>query len=149
MQLKEILYVSGYITQENFILGRTLGELERVLGFQFGRLRAGAAIARLSRIPAPEEFELAAYSNVAEHRFERPADLNLSKLKALVIDNWKSETRTLVKVLPNTPHHPEMNSDQQYPPGLGAPQWKLTSRIPAVVVAILGNYPSQRYVPVP
>jgi hypothetical protein len=43
----------------------------------------------------------------------------------------------LVKVMPNTPHAEHMENDEQYPPGLGVPQWKLTSKINAEVVAII------------
>jgi hypothetical protein len=37
-------------------------------------------------------------------------------------------TNRLVKVLPNTPHSELMNYDEQYPPGHGVPQWKLTTK---------------------
>lgn len=33
--------------------------------------------------------------------------------------------------------HRTVNDDDQYPPGWGIPQWKLTSPLPAQVVAVI------------
>lgn len=139
MHLHEIISVKGCITQEHFIKGKSLSELERLLGFQSGRLANGAVIAVLTQMPTAQQFELLGYSQVAEHRFRGTDGLNVDKLKELVLKETFTLAghKRLVKVTANTPHSNLLDNDTQYPPGLGVPQWKLTSRLSARVVAIL------------
>lgn len=141
MHLHEIISVKGCITQEHFIKGKSLPELERLLGFQKGRLANGAVVAVLIQMPTANQFELLGYSQVAEHRFgsTATAGLDKEKLKEIVLrDSFTlAGTKRLVKVTANTPHSDLLDRDTQYPPGLGVPQWKLTSRVSARVVAIL------------
>jgi hypothetical protein len=47
--------VSGYVTQERFLLGRTAADIERALGLPFGSLRSGCRVLRLQRQPGPSE----------------------------------------------------------------------------------------------
>lgn len=116
-------------------------ELESILGFHKDRLKAGVVIAALMQSPATNQFELLAYTQVAGHKINDDSfkSLDVNKLKEMV----RKETFTtvgvnrLVKVMPNTPHAEHMENDEQYPPGLGVPQWKLTSKINAEVVAII------------
>ena len=49
----------------------------------------------------------------------------------------------LVKVIANTPHNNHLDSDDQYPPGLGVPQWKLKERVSAWVVDVV--HPGEIY----
>ena len=48
----------GVVTQRKFVLGRTLPEVERVLGLPAGSLAQGADVYELARLPAADEFEL-------------------------------------------------------------------------------------------
>lgn len=141
MQLHEIIQVKGCITQEKYIKGKSPRELERLLGFHKGRLDAGAVIAVLIQLPVPNQFELLGYSQVAEHRFNEDAikGLSVSTLKELVVRESFTLVgpKRLVKIIPLMNHDRLMSSDLQYPPGLGVPQWKLTSRLSARVVEIL------------
>jgi hypothetical protein len=47
--------VSGYVTQEKFLAGRTPSEIESMLGLPFGSLRDGCRVFRLHRQPGPSE----------------------------------------------------------------------------------------------
>ena len=51
MKIGESISVSGYITKEKFIAGRTLAEVEKILGFHPGRLSQGMAMAVLMELP--------------------------------------------------------------------------------------------------
>jgi hypothetical protein len=141
MHPHEIIQVKGCITQERYIKGKTLPELERLLGFNQGRLSNGAVVAVLIQMPTEQQFDLLGYSQVAEHRFNGDAvsGLDVNKLKQLVLKETFTlvGNKRLVKVIANTPHNPELTNEQQYPPGEGVPQWKLTSRVSARVVDIV------------
>ena len=52
MKINDIMLVRGCITQEHYIKGRSLGELERILGFEKGRLENGIIVAALIQLPA-------------------------------------------------------------------------------------------------
>jgi len=146
MNVHDFVLLSGYVSKDKFLRGRTIEEMERILGYRQGRFRAGIAVARLGRLPLLSEFELAAYSLTAEHRYRQPGGLNIAKLKEMALASWSlTGLESLVKVLVNTPHDPGADSDWQYPPGSGAPQWKLTVKLPGSVVDVINAYPGGRY----
>jgi hypothetical protein len=106
------------------------------------------AVAALLDLPGTHQFEPAAYSNVAKHRFRTPQDLNIEKLKAEARDGWAiAGGNRLVKVLPAVGHNTAMPDELQYPPGEGAPQWILEVPMRAKVVAVVTGYPQGRYRP--
>jgi hypothetical protein len=112
-------------------------------GFQHRRFHLGIEVIRL---PGLAEFDLAAYSMTAEHRYKAPTDLDLTKLKKMAAGSWAlTGPERLVKVRPVVPHVKGMNPDDQYPPGRGAPQWRLTARLQGTVVAIVNGYPDGVY----
>jgi hypothetical protein len=146
MNVGDKTFVSGYVTKDKFILGRTLQEIEKILGFQSGRLQQGIFVLALDRLPQENEFQLAAYSTIAEHHFVLPTDLNIDKIKSNAAASWSlTGPDRLVKVRAVTPHDPNLDLDEQYPPGQGAPQWKLLARIPATCIAVVNGYPDARY----
>lgn len=146
MNVGDLIFVDGYFTQDKFLAGRTLAEIERVLGYQKGRLAEGAFFAVLMELP--NDFELAAYSNVAGHRFEMPGGLDVAKIKANARQSWDmAGLQRLVKACPHTRHNAGIGLDQQYPPGLGVPQWQSRSKLRARVVDIVTAYPDGRYHP--
>jgi len=139
--------VSGCFTKEKFIAGRTLREIEKILGFHSGRLAQGMTVIALEQLPAQNQFDLVGYSNVATHRHQAPGGLDLEKLKAEARASWRtSGFERVVKVLSAIPHDRDMAPDVQYPPGQGAPQW--ISRVPLMgkVVGVVNQYPDGRYV---
>lgn len=132
----KISTIKGYVTQDKFLVGRSLEEIERVLGFHTGRLSRGAVIAKLTSLPGPDEFELAGYSITPGHRHVVPAGLDQQKLKGIAITRWSlAGPARLVKVMPHTNHDPRMDADDQYPVGAGVPQWNLQRLFEGVVVA--------------
>lgn len=141
MNINEMIEVRGCVTQERYLKGRSLPELERLLGFAKGRLDKGIVVATLIQLPTISQFELLGYTQVAEHKFKGidPKKLDVNKLKQMVISEAFTlvGNKRLVKVIANTPHNAKIDNDTQYPPGQGIPQWKLTSLIPARVAAIV------------
>jgi hypothetical protein len=148
MPVGQPLNVSGCVTKDKFIRGKTIEEIEKLIGFHRGRLASGLTVVKLNRLPAMNEFDLAAYSNVATHRLQVPTGLDIDKLKRLAIESWSlSGVDRLVKVLAAIRHDNSMDPDVQYPPGQGIPQWKVTVQIPGVVIAEVAGTPGTRYQP--
>jgi hypothetical protein len=59
--------ISGHVTSENYVLGRTLREAEKNLGLRLNELKDGGFLCRLNRLPKENEFKLApgsGYTNV-------------------------------------------------------------------------------------
>jgi hypothetical protein len=147
MAVGDFISVTGCITKEKFIAGRTAAEIERILGFHPGRLAGGLTVVALLELPATSQFDLAAYSNIATHRFQMPSGLDIEKLKAAAWASWATTGfERLVKVLPATRHDNNLDPDFQYPPGLGAPQWVAKGQLRGKVVGIVTDYPAGRYV---
>ncbi len=147
MWVNKPIDVCGCITQEKYIKGKSLTEIERILGFSNGRLKSGIVVAALMKLPLVTQFELLGYTQVAEHRFNsKPQGLDVVKLKNMVLNNTFSlhGIDRLVKVIPNAGHRSGISNDVQYPPGQGVPQWKLIAQIPARIIAIVK--PGEKYV---
>jgi hypothetical protein len=147
MAVGDLVQVRGYISQDKFLIGRSLDVLERHLGYAKGRLGEGAIFVRLDRLPYPYEFDLAGYSQTAEHRFAPNPNLNVAKLKEMVRERWTpAGADRLIKVWPKKPADLLKNADELYPPGAGIPQWKITcSGIPGTIIAEIP--PGQIYIP--
>jgi hypothetical protein len=130
--------MAGFFTSQGWLLGRSLQELEKLLGYAVGRLTtAGAAVYGFTRVPENAEFELAGYTNSSGGM---PSDPNWAQADR---DAAKYHTNTglhdsetirknaarasmsvkgvnrLVKVMP-------MIDGDSFPPGAGIPQWKVS-----------------------
>jgi len=79
MKIGEVIQVSGCFTKNKFIAGRSLREIEKILGFHPGRFSKGITVVSLTRLPTLQQFQLAGHTNVATHRFKTPTDLNIEK----------------------------------------------------------------------
>lgn len=56
--------MTGLFTSQGWLLGKSLHDLEKLLGYGDGRLStAGAAVYGFTRVPENSEFELAGYTN--------------------------------------------------------------------------------------
>jgi hypothetical protein len=158
----------GCVTQEKYLIGRSLYDIENILGFHFSRLSEGAVVVALGEKPKPHDFEFAGYTQVASHRFEKeygnmpltkPAvgesqtdfNLRINKIKMNIINNvWTlNSTDRLVKIIPVIPHQDKsiLTDEEQYPPGSGVPQWYIKNPIKAEVVGVVLNYPNGVYRP--
>jgi len=127
----DLVFVSGYITKDKFLVGRPLSQIGRDLGIGANRLTKGATFVKLNRLPMPNGFETAAYSITAEHRYQPQSGLDMNRLKRLAYESWKlGGLERLVKVRPTIRHDPEQGLDLQYPIGTGVPQWKILHESP-------------------
>lgn len=158
MQKGESISVSGFITRRINLAGRTLEEVEQLLGYSKKRLASGVIIAALKRLPNQGEYHLAGYSQVAGHHTDEQYGKDLQTkydmkqvTKNLHATEWGlSGLKQLIKVMPMIRHSDEMEKDKDkdkdhyYPPGSGIQQWKLIVPFEAVVVDVVKDYPSGR-----
>ncbi len=143
--------IKGFITQEKFLLGRSLPEIELILGFRSGHFERGARVVALEQIPHVDQFDLAGYSQVAGHRLADQygkIPLDRQKLKEFLVAHVFTTvgSNRLVKVLAMHDIQTSLKNNEQYPSGEGAPQWILLSEIPGRIVAEI-SYPEGRYIP--
>jgi hypothetical protein len=153
--------LSGFFTTQIYLQGKTLSEIEVLVGYDRGRLRQGAWFATAIRLPGVDDFELAGYSMVAAHRIkEQYGDLNnpngkleedaykRKKLNAML--GWSGfGSQRLIKIIPMTGHDPNMSDDYQYPPGSGIPQWRVKRERPILWrgICLVKDYPNGRFIP--
>ena len=57
-----VVAVKGFVTSVKFVQGRSLEQVERILGLIPGELKAGASLLRLNTIPLPYQYELRGYT---------------------------------------------------------------------------------------
>lgn len=147
--------MTGYVTREKFIVGRTPQEMEKILGLPAEELKNGAYILAADRMPTIEEFEPAGYTNTAgqklielnrERYIEEALGNGMSvehaeqswqnqelRLRELALTGISSEgPDRLVKVvkMPEKEEDSAQQSDSPrppkiYPPGLGAVQYNI------------------------
>ena len=144
-------FIRGYVTLDKYIKGHTLREMEALLGFNPGKLSAGAQIFALMRLPTNAEFKLAGYSQLDPRKIEPTQQVakqlnssgwqekDIEKSKNMVRNTlWSlSGSNRLVKVV-------AVNDYVGFKKGTGVPQWELTSDVPATRIASLLNY-NDRY----
>lgn len=163
MQIKKLILNStiqeaGFVTQDKYLRGRTLWEIEKILGFHRGRCEKGLYIARVIQLPSPHQFELKGYTLIPDHQQKdgypgasasgAAPDFDQAKLKRMAYDLWTTQgPPQLIKAIPAIPHSANLDDDFQYPSGWGVPQWKLTSRVNMEVIAFINRYPNGRYMP--
>lgn len=143
------IMISGFVTKEKFVRGRTLAELERLLGYGAGRLSRGLIAAKPLVLPALDGFETKGYSQVPGHRYRQPSGLDNAVVRRLARQSWSmAGPESLVKFLPFIRHSDAAELDEQYPPGAGIPQWRIppARKLPGKVVAVVTAYPGGRYV---
>jgi hypothetical protein len=147
MLVGEIIKVSGCFTKEKFIAGRTLAEMEKILGFHAMRFASGITVAALLELPQINEFDVSGYTNVASHKFRLSAGLDVNVLKKNAMSTWTTMGfERLVKVRPVLQHREDLHPDVQYPPGRGVPQWIAKVPLKARIIAIVTGYPNGRYI---
>jgi hypothetical protein len=142
------MQAKGCFTQDKFIAGKSLRDIEKILGFKEGRLARGGYVYALTRLPEKNEFQVAGYTNVSLHNFKMPKDLNVDVLKRNAMELWELKGwNRLVKVVPIIPHDKTKPDDEQYPHARGVPQWVVTKELPCMVAGALGTYPDGVYTP--
>ncbi len=118
-------------------------EIESRLGFAPSRLSLGAFVAiMIKKLPKEAEFEFLGYTQVAEHHYKTPEGLDIPALKKKFLEGntWGLGLSTPVKIFPIQGADQTRGNDENYPPGSGVPQWKLTIGQEFEVVALVkGN----------
>jgi hypothetical protein len=138
----------GCFTQDKFIAGRTLQQIEKILGFKAGRLVNGGQVYALTQLPRKGQFRVAGYTNVSLHRFAMQPGLDSNVLERNAMEQWTlTGPNRLVKVVPKIPHQSSLSNDEQYPHAAGAPQWEILTELPCKLVGELGGYPNGTYRP--
>jgi len=152
LKLHSIIQRAGFVTQDKFLRGRTLAEIEKILGFHRGRCEKGLFLARVLQLPSPSQFDLKGYTLIAEHQQthgyfgKESPEFDEAKLKQLASQSWTTQgPPQLIKAIPALPHNNDLPDDFQYPSGWGVPQWKLKERINMEVIAFIDRYPNGRY----
>lgn len=151
MKTGDTISRGGFVTQRKFVIGQSLQELERRLGFKRGRFSNGILVAVLTdsqQLPIATDFELRGYSQVADHHHNPSLTdgMDRNTLKNLARQVWeKTGPNSLVKIISITEHDDRIPLDQQYPPGAGVPQWKLVKGLQFDIVAEIKGYPEGRW----
>jgi hypothetical protein len=130
----------GFFTSQRWLLGKTLSEIELLIGYRPGRLSTlGAAVYGFPRVPNNWEFELGGYTNVSGGMAMDPAWVAADRSSAayyaktgtrssetVLKDNARScmtiaGPDRLIKVKPLLE-----DPFDTYPPGRGIPQWRIS-----------------------
>jgi hypothetical protein len=133
-----MITLTGFFTSQAWLRGKTLSEIERLLGYGLGRLSTrGAAVYAFTRVPDDWEFELAGYTNVSGGLKVDASWAAADRAAAPYLNKWglkssqarlKENARAtmtihggnrLIKVKP-------LIDGNNYPPGLGIPQWAVS-----------------------
>lgn len=154
----DMIWTLGYCTQACLLRGKTLGQLEDMLGFRKGRLQNGATILFLQRLPGPDDFQLAGYTYFSDgtqgghklkpeergpYRMERllksehgwsDSDIRRQKEVMLRTKMIIHGYERLAKLCPVTAHI----EGEQYLPGHGVFQVKIARPLPFKVKAKIG-----------
>jgi hypothetical protein len=145
----QIYFTAGFCTHAFLLRGKSLSELDYMLGFRSGRLAAGAALLFLEQSPDADDLELAGYTQFSDGAIQghkvAPQDRAPRRMEALLKseDGWSdAQIRLykqkmigskiviagpdrLAKLVPNTPE--ALHED--YPPGTGVFQVRIRRRL--------------------
>ena len=139
------LDAKGFCTHAFLLRGKSLGDLEGLLGYRRGRLASGATILFLEALPTPGDIQLAGYTYFSDgaaggHKLA-PADRDPYRMESLLkselgwsdtqLRDYKQKMigskivvkghERLAKLVPATGHTP----GEEYPPGTGVFQVKI------------------------
>jgi hypothetical protein len=137
-----IITLRGFFTSQKWLRGRSLSEIELLVGYRAGRLSTlGASVYGFTRVPDYWEFELAGYTNVSGGLEMDPAWVAQEQLAAAYHANTgmagaatrlKNNARSsmtvlgpdrLIKVKPLLE-----DPFDSYPAGHGIPQWRVSKK---------------------
>ena len=153
----------GFVLKLSFIRGQSSAEIEKRIGYRPGRLSSGWALLVLLKKPEVDEFQLGGYTQLSggmvvertrsgvpvkvsidevARADDSAADLRLgtgyAQLKRNALDAMQiSGPDYIVKVMPTMPNVQSMPAEEQYPPGSGIPQWRLTRRQPFICATVV------------
>ena len=147
--------LTGFCTHAFLLRGKSLDDLEDLLGYRRGRLASGATILFLEKLPAPDDIQLAGYTYFSDGAVQghklAPAERDPYRMESLLKSElgWSdaqlrahkqkligtkmviSGHERLAKLVPATGHSP----GEEYPPGKGIFQVKVIRPLPFRVKA--------------
>lgn len=154
----QFIKAKGFVTRLIFVINKSSDQLEDLIGYHRGRLARGWSLLLLKETVAPSEIVLAGYSHFSGGRIGGPQEgltretvethaagfLDMGRVKQSLAESFVIEgPQRIVKVIPATGHDPAMAEPDQYPVGLGIPQWILTAEKTFIVAATV--QPGMRY----
>ena len=136
-----VITLRGFFTSQKWLRGKTLDQMEVLLGYRTGRLSTlGAAVYAFTRAPENWEFEVAGYTNVSGGmsissdwvEADRKAAAYYAKTgmrssETVLKDNARASMtidgeNRLIKIKPLLD-----DPFDTYPPGHGIPQWRVST----------------------
>ena len=163
LKLNDVISLGGFVTKRISIQNKSLVEIERILGYNRGRLALGAVILVAQKLPNINDFYLQGTTEVPSHRvYDQMGNLNFpknqkeslhyTKLKIATKSGWSTYgDNSLVKVIPKIAHNSTLIPDLQYPPGGRVEQWEINknAQIDFKVVAVFDekDYPLKQFNP--
>lgn len=146
--------LGGFFTRLLWVAGRSPTQLEDGIGYHRGRLREGYLFLAITERIRADEIALVGHSHFSGGRIGHPAredritaeeslrrefgDGLVQRQKQQVVAAINAGGSDLaVKVLPQIRHDPDMSTAEQYPVGLGIPQFNLLVKKTFVVVAVV------------
>lgn len=149
--LPDIVSVSGCITLDKYIRGKTLFEIEKEQGLKQGSLKNGMVVAALIRLPYKHEFDIKGHEKSIWHSTRRcntkSDDTQLLK-HTTIKHTWRTYgPNCVVKVLPAIHTNNAVEPPHSFMPVSSILQWVIVpaTHITARVVARVNNYPLGRY----
>ena len=81
-------FLTGFCTHAFLLRGKSLSDLEGMLGYRPGRLASGATVLFLEQLPGPDDFQLAGYTYFSDgalqgHKLD-PKDRDQNRMEALL-----------------------------------------------------------------
>ena len=145
--------VTGYVVPKEFIAGKSLTEIERLVGFKSGRLKNGAAFAQLRSLPPRTDLDYYGSSQTPDHKWEKDRQKIINRGVAVVghadlsdaAYHYLQPTTKLIKIIALSDPDPLSTLNQNWPRGSGVMQFKLKSPKGAVIVDVISNYPQGRF----
>lgn len=141
---------TGFCTHAFLLRGKSLNDLEDLLGYRRGRLAGGATVLFLEKLPTPDDIQLAGYTYFSDgavqgHKLS-PVDRDPYRMESLLRSElgWSDAQlrahkqkmigtkiviaghERLAKLAPATGHSP----GEEYPPGKGIFQVKVVRLLP-------------------
>jgi len=117
-------------------------QLARILGFKPSYLKGGYAILQSQEIPKKDGFNIAGYTNVPTHDFNRKFP-NSKKYDLIPIVMKKFNRLGPYGLAKVVPLKRRATSNEDFPPGQGVAQWILTREIGMKVIAVFEDKSSK------
>jgi hypothetical protein len=156
-----ILSLSGLVTLQRFVQGRSLSDIERMLGYTRGYFSEGAIAAVATTLPEIDGFFPIGIASSADGKGGSSEAINkaskdseyevrLKLMKESARNTWSLQgISRLVSFMPKSQMNTHLNSGQFTQGGRMIPQWHILrdKAIPFRVTAVVEGYPNALFEP--